>query len=125
MSEILQLINIVKEASCAIYKELGAGYNETVYEEALAVELRERKLNYNVESNAEIFYKGIKVGIHRLDFIIEKKLVVELKAQPNLTLSHVGQTRSYLKTLNLNNGILINFPYPDKPKPVFRQINIG
>ena len=124
MSEILQLINIVKEASCNIYKELGAGYNETVYEEAMAVEFRERKIKYNVEANAEIFYKGIKVGIHRLDFIVEKKLVVELKAQSNLTSSHVGQTRSYLKTLNLPNGILVNFPYPDQPQPVFKQVTV-
>jgi len=124
MSEIIQLINIIKDASCAIYKELGAGYNETVYEEALAVEFRVRKIKYDVEKNTEIFYKGIKVGIHRLDFIVEKKLVVELKAQQNLTLSHIGQTRSYLKTLNLTNGILVNFPYPDKPKPVFKQITI-
>ena len=124
MSEILQLINIVKEASCAIYKELGAGYNETIYEEALAVEFRARKIKYDVEKNTEIFYKGIKVGIHRLDFIVEKKLVVELKAQSNLTSSHVGQTRSYLKTLNLANRILVNFPYPDKPKPVFKQVTV-
>ncbi len=124
MSETLQLINIVKEASCAIYKELGAGYNETVYEEALAVEFRARKIKYDVEKNTEIFYKGIKVGIHRLDFIVEKKLVVELKAQSHLMPSHVGQTRSYLKTLNLTNGILVNFPYPDKVKPVFKQVTI-
>jgi len=124
MSEITQLINIIKEASCNIYKELGAGYNETVYEEALSVEFRERKINYNVEANAEIFYKEIKVGIHRLDFIVEGKLVVELKAQPNLTNSHVGQTRSYLKTMKLPNGILVNFPYPDQPEPVFKEVHL-
>jgi len=124
MSEMLQLINIVKEASCAIYKDLGAGYNETVYEEALAVEFRQRKIKYDVEKNTEIFYKGVKVGIHRLDFIVEKKLVVELKAQSHLMPSHVGQTRSYLKTLNLTNGILANFPYPDRAKPVFKQVTI-
>ncbi len=124
MSQIQQLLNIVKEASCAIYKDLGAGYNETVYEEALAVEFRARKIKYDVQKNTEIFYKGIKVGIHRLDFVVESKLVVELKAQPHLTPSHVGQTRSYLKTLKLTNGILVNFPYPDKTKPVFKQVTI-
>ena len=124
MSEISQLINVIKESACDIYKELGAGYNETVYEEALAVELRARKLKYNVEANAEIFYKGVKVGIHRLDFIVENKLVVELKAQNAIYPSHVGQTRSYLKTLKLNNGILINFPYPDKAKPDFKTIHL-
>ena len=124
MSEISQLINVIKESACDIYKGLGAGYNETVYEEALAVELRARKLKYNVEANAEIFYKGVKVGIHRLDFIVENKLVVELKAQNAIYPSHVGQTRSYLKTLKLNNGILINFPYPDKAKPDFKTIHL-
>jgi len=124
MSEISQLINVVKESACDIYKELGAGYNETIYEEALAVEFRARKIKYNVEANAEIFYKGVKVGIHRLDFIVENKLVVELKAQNTIYPSHVGQTRSYLKTLKLNNGILINFPYPDKAKPDFKTIHL-
>jgi len=124
MSEISQLINVVKESACNIYTELGAGYNETVYEEAMALELRLREINYDVEKNTEIFYKGVKVGIHRLDFIIENKLVVELKAQSAIYPSHVGQTRSYLKTLKLNNGILINFPFPDKKKPDFKTIHV-
>ena len=124
MSEISQLINVVKESACNIYTELGAGYNETVYEEAMALELRLREINYDVEKNTEIFYKGVKVGIHRLDFIIENKLVVELKAQSAIYPSHVGQTRSYLKTLKLANGILINFPFPDKKKPDFKTIHV-
>jgi len=124
MSEILQLINIVKEASCSIYKELGAGYNESVYEEAMAVELRAQKIKYDVQKNTEIFYKGFKVGVHRLDFIIENKLVVELKAQSKIMPSHVGQTKTYLQTLKINNGILVNFPYPDKAKPVFKQVTV-
>ncbi len=124
MSEISQLINVVKESACDIYKGLGAGYNEAIYEEAMALEFRERKINYDVEKNTEIFYKGVKVGVHRLDFIVENKLVVELKAQSAIYPSHVGQTRSYLKTLELNNGILINFPYPDKAKPDFKTIHL-
>jgi len=111
MGEIGQLINIVKDAANVIYKELGAGYNEEIYEAAMAIELRQRKLNYDVEKNTEIFYKGEKVGIHRLDFIIENKLVVELKARTSITQSHVGQTRSYLKTLNLIYGIIVNFHF--------------
>jgi len=124
MSEISQLINVVKESSCDIYKGLGAGYNESIYEEDMALEFRARKINYDVEKNTEIFYKGVKVGVHRLDFIVENKLVVELKAQSAIYPSHVWQTRSYLKTLELNNGILINFPYPDKAKPDFKIIHL-
>ena len=124
MSEISQLINVIKESACDIYKELGGGYNETVYEESMALELRQRGINYDVEKNTEIFYKGVKVGIHRLDFIVENKLVVELKAQPSFYPSHVGQTKSYLKTLKLANGILVNFPYPDKAKPDFKTVHL-
>jgi len=124
MTEIVQLINIVKDAACSIYKELGAGYNEEIYEEAMAIEFREHGINYDVEKNTEIFYKGAKVGIHRLDFIVEEKLVVELKAQTYITKSHVGQTRSYLKTLGLTNGIIVNFPFPDQAEPDFKEENL-
>ncbi len=124
MGEIRQLVEFVKIASKDVYKELGSGYNESIYEEAMSIEFRKRDIEYEVEKNTEIFYKGIKVGIHRLDFILEKKLVVELKAQVYFTPSHEGQTRSYLKTLNLKNGLLVNFPYPDKSKPDFKEINL-
>jgi len=125
MGEIQQLIELVKIAACEIYKELGAGYNESIYEEAMAVEFRNHRIEYDVEKNTEIFYKGVKVGIHRLDFILEEKLVVELKAQTYIAPSHVGQTRSYLKTLKLTDGIIVNFPYPDKPAPDFQEITLS
>lgn len=124
MTEIDQLANVVRDAARAVYKELGAGYNESVYEEAMAIEFRERGLKYDVEKNTEIFYKNKKVGIHRLDFIVEKKLVVELKAQLYITESHIGQTRSYLNTLKMTNGIIVNFPYPDKTRPNFKEIRV-
>jgi len=124
MSEIEQLTNIIRESACRVYKELGAGYNESIYEEALGVELREKGIKYDVEKNTEIFYKGFKVGVHRLDFIVEKKLVVELKAATSISASHEGQTRSYLKTLKLSNGIIVNFPYPDKEEPDFKEVHV-
>ncbi len=89
MSEISQLINVVKESACDIYKGLGAGYNETIYEEAMALEFRERKINYDVEKNTEIFYKGVKVGIHRLDFIVENKLVVNCLLVSSFVKKHI------------------------------------
>ena len=124
MGEINQLIKLVKIAANDVYKELHAGYHETIYEEAMAVEFRNHRIEYDVEKNTEIFYKGIKVGIHRLDFILEEKLVVELKAQMIITQSHEGQTRSYLKTLGLKDGIIVNFSYPDKPRPDFKEIHL-
>ena len=119
---IVQLYEQIRQASEEVYKDLGAGYNESIYEEALAIELRERKIPYEVERTTEIFYKGEKVGTHRLDFILEGKLVVELKAASNITPSHIGQTKAYLKTLGLKNGIVVNFPYPDRKKPQVKLI---
>lgn len=118
------LIEEVKQAGTEIYKELGAGYEETIYEEAMAIEFRNRKILYEVERNTEVFYKGAKVGIHRLDFLVDDKLVVELKAQTSITKSHEGQTRAYLKTTNMHNGLIINFPYPDKDDPDFQEITL-
>jgi len=119
---MVELKNQVKDASNLVYKELGAGYNEAVYEEALAIEFRERKIPYEVQRNTEIFYKGVKVGLHRLDFILDRQLVVELKAWASITSSHVGQTTAYLKTLKLHDALLINFPYPDKESPDFKEL---
>jgi len=119
---ITKAIEQVKEAAREIYKELGGGYLETIYEEAMAIELRERKIPYEVERNREIFYKSIKVGIHRLDFIINGIFVVELKAGTSITKSHEGQTHAYLKATGLNDGLIINFPYPEKEEPDFQQV---
>jgi len=118
--DVEHLVEEVKKASQEVYKALGAGYNESIYEEALGV--RARKITYEVERNTEIFYKGEKVGIHRLDFILERKFVVELKAQAGITQSHIGQTKAYLKTLGLKNALVVNFPYPDRKKPQFELI---
>jgi len=67
-------------------------------------------------------YKDVKVGLHRLDFILDGKLVLELKAWASITSSHVGQTTAYLKTLKLHHGILVNFPYPEKDSPDFKEL---
>jgi len=61
--DLVELKNQIKESAKEIYRELGAGYNESIYEEALAFELRQRNIPYEVERNTEIFYKGAKVGI--------------------------------------------------------------
>lgn len=124
-SDLDSLNNQVKDAAREIYKELGGGYLENIYEEAMAIELRERKLPYEVERNREIFYKDIKVGTHRLDFIVGGKLVVELKATTSITKSHEGQTYAYLRATGLKRGLIINFPYPEKEEPEFKIATIG
>lgn len=119
-----ETLNQVKDAAKVLYAELGGGYLEGIYEEAMAIELRERKILYEVERNREIFYKGIKVGTHRLDFIVNDSLVVELKAGTGITKSHEGQTYAYLKATSLKNGLIINFPYPEKEEPDYKPVSL-
>ena len=119
-----EILKKIKKFAIEVYNILGAGYNENVYEEALGLEMRKAKISYDIELNTEIMYKGEKVGTHRLDFIVEKKLVVELKAAGSLTKSNRSQLIGYLRTLGLKKGLLINFPYPDKEEPEVEEISI-
>ena len=119
-----ETLNQVKDAAKVLYAELGGGYLEGIYEEAMAIELRERKIPYEVERNREIFYKGIKVGTHRLDFIVNSSLVVELKAGTGITKSHEGQTTAYLKATGLKKGLILNFPYPEKEEPDYKPVSL-
>ena len=117
------LIEKIKCIAKEIYTELGGGYLENVYEEAMAIELRAKKIQYEVERNREIFYKGIRVGTHRLDFIIESDLVVEIKATNTITRIHMGQTQAYLRVTGIKKGLIINFPYPEKEEgPDFQEV---
>jgi GxxExxY protein len=112
-----ELVAHVISAATAVYTNLGAGYDESVYEEAMSVEFRSRGIAYEVERNTEIFYKGEKVGVHRLDFLLAGRLVVELKAVASISKSHLSQLQSYMRTLGVEHGMVVNFAYPDKDEP--------
>ena len=114
----------VTDSAKAVYGTLRAGYEERVYEEAMAVEFRNRGIEYEIERNTEIYYKEQKVGTHRLDFILHNELVVELKAAGSISKSHVSQTQAYLRTLGLTHGIVVNFPYPEKDSPGIEEVTV-
>lgn len=124
-----KLIEEVMNCATEVYHVLGAGYEERIYEEAMAAEFRKRKIPYEIERDVEVFYKGEKVGVHKLDFIVmdikmKHALVVELKSATVIAKSHIAQTASYLKTLNITQGLLINFPYPQMDKPQMKVVEI-
>jgi len=119
--EMDKIVDEVTDCASEVYKTLGAGYDEKIYQEAMAVEFRKRNLNYGIERDVEVFYKEEKVGTHRLDFIVKDALIVELKAATKIAKSHIAQTTSYLRTLEMQKGLLINFPYPQADKP---EINV-
>ena len=96
-------------AAIEVHRVLGAGYLESLYQGALAVELRSRGIRFEKEKIIAVTYKGNPIGESRLDFLIENTLVVELKAVANLTPLHEAQVLSYLKATNNNLALLINF----------------
>jgi GxxExxY protein len=96
-------------ASITVHKELGPGFIESVYEEALAVEFDHQGLYYERQKTVGIQYRNKPVGEHRLDFLVEKTVVVELKAVLQLEKIFFVITRSYLKATGAKVGLLLNF----------------
>lgn len=103
------LTSQVIRAAFLVHKELGPGYMEGVYEEALAEEMRYRKIQFERQKSISVTYRGKKVGESRLDLLVEGKVVVELKAAETILPIHKAQLLSYLKMMKLPVGLLINF----------------
>lgn len=99
-------------AALEVHRELGPGFLENVYEEALKVDLREHGLHFESQKEIKIEYLGVLVGTHRLDLVVENKIIVELKAVNELADIHSSQLRSYLKATGLKVGLLMNFAKP-------------
>lgn len=99
-------------AAIKVHKELGPGFLESIYEEALKIELKKNRLHYDAQKEIKIEYIGVEVGLHRLDLIVENKIIVELKAVREFNDIHFAQLRSYLKAADLKIGLLLNFAKP-------------
>lgn len=110
--EVDDLANAVIGAAIEVHRIPGPGYLESVYEEALAVELELRSIAFERQKPINVEYKGHGVGEGRLDLLVGGKLIVELKAVEALAPIHIAQVMSYLKTLSLPLGLLINFKVP-------------
>ncbi len=98
-------------ASFEVHKFLGNGFQELIYQRALAWELAQAGLSYAREIEQEIFYKELlePIGTRRADFVVEGKVLVELKAIIELEDVHLAQVLNYLKAYRLEVGLLINF----------------
>jgi GxxExxY protein len=96
-------------SAIAVHKELGPGFLESIYEEAIAFELNEQKIPYQRQLPIFIRYKEKVIGMHRLDLLVEDKIVVELKAVKDIDDSHLATCLSYLKATGLEVGLIINF----------------
>lgn len=103
------LASAVIGAAIEVHRHLGPGFLESIYEEALCVELRLRRIRFERQRPARVEYKGECVGEGRLDLLVGDRLVVELKAVREVTPIHRAIALSYLKATRRNLALLINF----------------
>ena len=98
-------------ASFDVHSFLGNGFQEVIYQRALAYEMSQRNLEFAREIEQDIFYKDLRepIGTRRADFVVEGKVLVELKAIKELEDVHLAQALNYLKAYRLEVGLLINF----------------
>ena len=96
-------------AAIEVHRILGPGFLESIYEKALCIELKKRKLRYHRQLLIPLFYDGVEIGQHRLDLLVENQILVELKAVKAYESIHFAQVKSYLKAAQLNHGLLLNF----------------
>ena len=96
-----------------VHKELGCGFLEAVYQEALEIEFNNQGIPYEREKELKIYFKGIELRKrYNADFICYDKIIVETKALSNLTDDHLGQVLNYLKATQFKLGLLVNFGQP-------------
>lgn len=110
-------------ASIDVHRTLGPGLLESTYEECLCYELGQRKVEFIRQYNLPIKYKNVKIDCgYRIDLLVEKKVVVELKAVERLLPLHDAQLLSYLKSGSWKVGLLINFNVPVLKQGIRRKI---
>jgi GxxExxY protein len=100
-----------KIIGCAmkVHSTLGNGFQEVIYQRALAIELAKQELPFIREMEMPIFYGEYNIGTRRVDFFIENLIMVELKAVIQLENAHLAQAKNYLEAYNMEVGLLINF----------------
>ena len=112
MLEHKMLTEKIIGAAIEVHKKLGPGFIESIYENALVLELRKSELKVLQQVEIPVNYDGEVVGKHRLDLLIEDTIVVELKAIKNIEDIHFAIVRSYLKAVGQKHGLLLNFAKP-------------
>jgi len=104
------IIALVLDCAFEVHRELGPGLLESVYEQAMAIELAEKGVAFERQVDVEASYKGRGLGLgFRADIVVEGCLLIELKAVDDLSASHLAQTITYLRLLKFKRGLLLNF----------------
>ncbi len=92
-----------------VHSKIGNGFQEVIYQRALAIEMRDGGLTFEREKEMEIFYKNHNIGTRRVDFFVEGVIMVELKALISIDDNHLSQAMNYVEAYCMTIGLLINF----------------
>lgn len=104
-----RLTGAVIGAAIEVHTALGPGFLESVYQGALRLEMEARGIPFVAQARIEVNYRGAPVGTHVLDYVVDDRLVVELKAAEDLSHAHRAQLVSYLRATGARTGLLLNF----------------
>ena len=107
--ELKEITDKILMAAVNVHKEPGAGFLESVYENAMKIELGKLNVPFQNQVEEVMYYSGTEVGRHKIDLIVDNKVVVELKAVSDFGAFHLSQIKSYLRATGLKVGFLINF----------------
>ncbi|MBK7094439.1 MAG: GxxExxY protein [Saprospiraceae bacterium] len=107
--DINELTHIIIGCAMQVHRVLGNGFQEVIYQRALAIELLYANLEFEREKEMQIFYRGEEIGTRRVDFFVEGKVMVEIKALEKLEDVHKAQAINYCEAYNIADGLLINF----------------
>ena len=100
-------------AAIEVHRHLGPGLLESIYQECLARELASRRLAFTVQQPAPVVYKGVRLSaVYRLDVVVERVVVVEIKSVESINAVHLAQTLTYMRLAACPVGLLINFNVP-------------
>ena len=114
---------LIQGAIFEVYRTLGCGFLEAVYQKALEVELAQRNIPFVSQAEIEVEYKGVKLEqVYRADLICYNKIILELKAVQALLPEHEAQLQNYLRATKLRVGLLVNFGH--YPKVEIKRIAI-
>lgn len=107
-----ELTYMIRGCIYEVYRKLGCGFLENVYEKALQVELRLQGLQAESQVPIEVSYKGESVGTYFADLIVDRAIILELKAQKRVSPASEVQLLNYLNATGMHLGLLVNFAYP-------------
>jgi GxxExxY protein len=110
--DVERVMTRVIDCAMQVHRQLGPGFLESIYQRAMSIELSHAGLPYEEEKRIDVVYKGIAIPGQRVDLVVAGKVVVELKAVQRFEDVHRAQVISYLRTLRLRAGLLINFRVP-------------